>query len=85
MPKRKYIYHHLFNGKEVERGDFFRKLGMHYFETIVYDPYNPITNIDVVDEVKTRKVYERLKRSGELYIIWGSGHSESFQIKKERI
>ena len=84
MGTRKYKYIHLFKGKEVDRGDFFRKLGLHYTEVIVYDPYNPLTNIEVVDDEKTRREYNRLKRTGQLHIFCSDDSSESFQIKKER-
>ena len=85
MGKKKYKWTHLLNGKEVEKGDFFRHLGMHCVETIVYDPYNPITNVDLVDYEKTRKLYNRLKRTGMMQIFWSNTGSETFQIKRERL
>ncbi len=83
MGKRKFNYIHLYNGKEVDRGSFVRKLGLHCVEVIGNDP-NPLLNIEVVDEVKLRKLYARIKR-GTTQIFWGDDYSECFSIKRVSI
>ena len=85
MPKIKYNYIHLLNGKQVEKTEFYIKLGYHYSEVVVYDKTNPLLNVEVFDEKKTTRIYNRLKRTGYMHVFWSDDYSETFQIKKERI
>ena len=85
MPRRKYNYIHLYNGKEVDKATFYRHLLMLCVEVIVYDEDNPLMNVEVADEKKADKFYKKMKRNGQIYIIVSDGYGESFQIRKERI
>ena len=85
MSKSKYKYIHLYNGKEVSKGDFYRKLSFHFFDTFVTDSTNPLMNIDLVDEKATDKEYNRLKRTGGMHIFCNEEKAECFQIKRERM
>lgn len=85
MPKRKFNYVHLYNGKEVSKAEFIRKLSMLCTE-VVGNSDNPLLNVEFVNEKKVIRTYNRMKRNGVCYIFWSeSAPSETFQIKKERI
>ena len=83
MPRRKYRYIHLLNNVEVDKGTFWRHLANHCCE-VLGNSDNPLLNVLVVDDKKLDRLYNRLKRTGQLHIFIDdeTGDCEDFQIKK---
>lgn len=86
MSKKKYNYIHKVNGKEVTRGEFTRRLATHCTE-VWGNSDNPLLNVEMVDDKKLTRLYNRLMKKGHLHIFINGDveRCEDFRIIKEKI
>ena len=87
MARRKFIYHHFVNNKEVTKEEFLKALQPYGMRCDTnYD--NPLLNISYLDTDLLKRRYDHYKcnpRHTTIYIDDEERKSTSFNIKREEI
>lgn len=87
MYRKRYIYHHFFNNKEVSKEEFLEELSKHCMRCDT-NFKNPLMNIYYLDTKELQRKYNYLKlhpRTTQIYINDNKGLSNSFNIKRDLI
>jgi hypothetical protein len=86
MARKKYIYHHLVNNKEVSKDDFIKALQPHCMRCDTnYE--NPLWNVYYLDTYLLKRKYNYHKTHPHYTTVYigDKNKSTSFRIKREEV